>query len=104
MLYTEKSLNLVHGKNGPHLEVIATDFADEEKYSELIDQFEMYLEETDNIELRNNYMEHSPPSKYRLFALSIGNDKVEYSFSKFHPLQTIINDLRTLKNGQGRKS
>lgn len=66
--------------------------------------FEQLLEETDDVALLEDYIKNSPGGKYRLFALALDNGRVEYSFSRLHPLETVVNGLNNTIKGKGCKS
>lgn len=70
---------------------------------EFIDFFEQQLEEYGDSAQISQYNKVSD-GDYHLTALALTDGTVEYSFSKFHPVQTIIHGLSNLKKGDGCKS
>lgn len=100
-------MNVCGTEDDDQLEVIPTQLKDDvtsDDDCDLINDFEQQIHETNNTELIKDYGQSTKAENYRLYAFAVSDGTVEYSFSKFHPYDTVIHGLMLLKQGFDCKS
>lgn len=76
------------------------DDEDDDDYQFMKD-FELQLEECQDIDLIRDYVKNSSKQSCRLIAFPVTDGRVEYSFTSKHPRDTYINGLKSIKGGSG---
>lgn len=60
------------------------------------EEIESFVNDSETLDSRKGF-----EAECNLYSFTLPNERVELSFSKLHPVQTIVNGLKNLRNGFG---
>lgn len=81
-----------------------SDYSEIRNLSSVDEEFETFCNDSDLYTESSEFIASYATETHYLYSFGLPDGNVELSFSKFYPIQTIINGLYSLKNGFGCRS